>query len=85
MWLRRKFGRFIFTNFFINFFQIKNIDKKTEDLFIKELNTFQNFLPENANNIMDIGCGLGIIDILLNNFYNNKINFYLLDKNKVDS
>ena len=85
IWLRRKFGRFTFTNFFINFFQIKNIDKKTEDLFIKELNTFQNFLPKNVINIMDIGCGLGIIDILLNNFYNKQTNFYLLDKNKVDS
>ena len=85
IWLRRKFGRFAFTNFFINFFQSKNIDKKTEDLFIKELNTFQNFLPQNVINIMDIGCGLGIIDILLNNFYNKQTNFYLLDKNKVDS
>ena len=83
--LRKTFGRFIFTNFFINFFQIDQFEKKVEELFIKELNTFQNFLPEEPNNIMDIGCGLGIIDILLNNFYNNKVNFYLLDKNKIDS
>ena len=84
-WLRRKFGRFIFTNIFINFFQIKNIEKITEDLFKKEFDTFKHFLPNNINNIMDIGCGLGIINILLNNFYTNKANFYLLDKNKIDS
>ena len=83
-WLRKKFGRFIFTNLFINFYQIKNIEKITEDLFKKEFNTFKNFLPKNLNNIMDIGCGLGIIDILLNNFYSNDVNFYLLDKNKID-
>ncbi len=85
IWLRRKFGRSIFTKFLINFFQIKNIEKITEDLFKKELNTFKNFLPGNVNNILDIGCGLGIIDILLNKFYENEINFYLLDKNKIDS
>ena len=33
---------------------------------------------------MDIGCGLGVINIFLNKFYNQKIKFYLLDKNKVD-
>lgn len=83
-WLRRKFGRFIFTNLLVNFFQIKNIEKITEDLFKKEFDTFKNFLPKNLDNIMDIGCGLGIIDILLNNYYKNEINFYLLDKNKID-
>ena len=34
---------------------------------------------------MDIGCGLGIINILLNKFYNHKTNFYLLDKNRIDN
>lgn len=82
--LRKKFGRYIFTNFLINFFQIKNIEKISEDLFKKEFETFKNFLPNNLKNIMDIGCGLGIIDILLNNFYQKEINFYLLDKNKID-
>ena len=84
-WLRKKFGRYIYTNLFINFFHIKNIEKITEDLFKKEFDTFKNFLPKDLKNIMDIGCGLGIIDILLNNFYKNKVNFYLLDKNKIDN
>ena len=33
---------------------------------------------------MDIGCGLGIINIHLNKIYENKPNFFLLDKNKID-
>ena len=33
---------------------------------------------------MDIGCGLGIINILLNKFYNDNPSFYLLDKNRID-
>ena len=67
-WLRKKFGRYIYTNFFINFFHVKNIEEITEDLFKKEFDTFKNYLPKDLKNIMDIGCGLGIIDILFNNF-----------------
>ena len=83
-WFRKKFGRFSFTNILINYFQDKNLELKTEDLFNKELNTFKKYLPYEANNIMDIGCGLGIIDIFLNKVFNNNPNFYLLDKNRVD-
>ena len=83
-WKRKKFGRFLFTNFFVNFNQAKDISLDAENLFKSEIDTFKNFLPTNCNNIMDIGCGLGIINILLNKFYNDKISFYLLDKNRID-
>ena len=83
-WLRKKFGRLIFTNFFINYFQNKNIEKSTEELFIKEFESFKQFLPRSANNIMDIGCGLGIINIYLNEFFEKKSVFFLLDRNKID-
>ena len=82
--IRKKFGRFLFTNIFINFFQFKNIEKIAEDLFEKELETFKNFLPNSAKNIMDIGCGIGIINIYLNFFFSSKTNFFLLDKNRID-
>ena len=82
--LRKKFGRFIFTNFLINYFQDKNLELKAENLFDRELNTFKDFLPNKADNILDIGCGLGIIDIFLNKIFSNTSNFYLLDKNRID-
>ena len=82
--IRKKFGRFLFTNFFINYFQNQDLEKITEELFLKELNTFKNFLPNSVNTIMDIGCGLGIINIYLNEFFEKKPVFFLLDKNKVD-
>tara|TARA_B100001093_G_scaffold514584_1_gene588921 strand:- start:763 stop:1461 length:699 start_codon:yes stop_codon:yes gene_type:complete len=82
--LRKRFGRFIFTNLLINFFQKENIENISTKLFLDEIDTIKNFLPKNANNIMDIGCGLGIINIFLNNIYHNKTNFYLLDKNHID-
>ena len=82
--IRKKFGRFLFTNFFINYFQNKNLEKITEELFLKELDTFKNFLPNSVNTIMDIGCGLGIINIYLNKFFKKKPIFFLLDKNRID-
>ena len=83
-WTRKKFGRFLFTNFFINFNQAKDISIDVENLFKSEMDTFKEFLPKNVKNIMDIGCGLGIINVLLNKFYNDKTSFYLLDKNRID-
>ena len=82
--LKKKFGRFFFTNFFINYFQDKNLEKKAEDLFIREFNTFKQFLPKKIENILDIGCGLGIINIFLNKITSDNTNFYLLDKNRID-
>ena len=82
--LRKKFGRFLFTNFFINYFQNKNIEKISEDLFLREFETFKYLLPNSVNNIMDVGCGLGIINVYLNNFFEKKPIFFLLDKNRID-
>ena len=83
-WLRKTFGRLIFTNFFVNYFQVQNFEKITEDLFYKEFETFKKYIPNSAENIMDIGCGLGIINIYLNEFFEKKPVFFLLDKNRVD-
>ena len=82
--MRKKFGRFLFTNFFINFNQSEHIEENTNNLFKLEIETIKNFIPKSVKNIMDIGCGLGIIDVLLNDFYSNKPSFYMLDKNRID-
>ncbi len=84
-YLRKKFGRYIFTNFLIHYFQKKNLENLTENLFKNELNTFEKYLPVNVENIVDIGCGLGILHIYINQKYQNQPNFYLLDKNTVDT
>lgn len=81
--LRKKLGRYLFTNYIVNFFQIKNLEEKTFKLFEKEFLEIKNYLPTKASNIMDIGCGLGIFNIFLNKYYNFP-KFFLLDKNKID-
>jgi hypothetical protein len=47
-WQRKKFGRFLFTNFFINFNQAKYIISDAENLFKREINTFKDYLPKTA-------------------------------------
>ena len=82
--LRKRFGRFLFTNFFIHFFQNQKLNESVQNLFEQEYDIIKNFLPPKASNILDIGCGLGILNIFLNRKYNSKPNFFLIDKNKID-
>jgi len=83
--IRKKFGRFLFTNFFVNFFiSQKEIENKINDEFSKEFNSIISYLPKSSKNILDIGCGLGVINIYLNDYYSKKSNFTLIDKNYVD-
>lgn len=49
----------------------------------KEYNEMKCYLPVSCNSILDIGCGLGGIDILLSKHYNNP-KMYLFDKSIVD-
>jgi len=81
---RKKFGRFLFTNFFIHLNQKKNLTDLSFELFEKEYNIIKNYLPNKAKNIMDVGCGLGIINIFLQQHYKNNLRYFLIDKNKID-
>lgn len=42
-------------------------------------------LPANARAILDIGCGVAGIDILLSEHYRNQTDMYLLDKTAIDT
>ena len=83
--LRKRFGRFIFTNFLVNHFQANDLNNLTEELFKNEFQTIDEYLPLNINNVLDIGCGLGVIHIFFNKKYKNNFNFFMLDKDKIDS
>ena len=83
--VRKLFGRSLFTKFLIYFFQDKNLDEKVFNKIKSEFESLIEYLPENATNIMDIGCGIGLIDIFINNHYKNCEKFYLLDKNSIDN
>jgi len=46
----------------------------------KEINIINSFLKNHPSQILDIGCGLGIYDLALYDFYKKDIKFILLDK-----
>lgn len=55
-----------------------------EELILKqqrEINLINSILDRVPNSVLDIGCGLGIYDLAINDFYStNNIKFHLLDK-----
>ncbi|MDB0031768.1 hypothetical protein N9E32_00595 [Alphaproteobacteria bacterium] len=82
--IRKLFGRSLFTSLFINYFQHNNLSEIISYEIEKEFNIFKNFIPKNIETVMDIGCGIGLINIFLNENYKNINQFYLLDQNKID-
>ena len=83
--LRKFFGRYLFTNFFVYFFNpISLISTKLNNDFDLEFKKILPFLPKKSNNILDIGSGLGIVDIYIDSFYRNNPNFTLIDKTRVE-
>ena len=64
--IRKIFGRYLFTNIFVSYFNpIKNLNIKLNQEFKKEFDEIINYLPQKSQNILDIGSGLGIINIFL--------------------
>lgn len=61
--------------------------KKVSELFSEEMNSeyesMRQYLPVSANSILDIGCGVGGIDIFLNKHYGGSSDIYLLDKTEM--
>jgi hypothetical protein len=60
------------------------INEALTTMMLKDYNMIKEYLPKKVNNSLDIGCGLGLIDVALSNHYND-INMHLLDKtNSID-
>jgi SAM-dependent methyltransferase len=54
-------------------------------MMLKDYEMIKDYLPTKVDNSLDIGCGLGLIDIAFFNHYDGKINLHLLDKtNTID-
>ncbi|MFA5877269.1 MAG: hypothetical protein WC880_02810 [Candidatus Paceibacterota bacterium] len=49
-----------------------------------EYSAIKDYLPKNAKNVLDIGCGVAGIDVLIHEHYKNSIEIYLLDKTATD-
>lgn len=52
----------------------------------KEYQEIKPFLPDECHSVLDIGCGLGTIDLFLKGHYKGKeVKFFLADQDKIDS
>ena len=58
----------------------KNLKKEFIEDMVKEYQLMNPFLPEKCESILDIGCGIGGIDVLLDKHYNHP-KIYLFDSN----
>jgi SAM-dependent methyltransferase len=63
----------------------KQIAKSFEADMHSEYTRIAGDLPANARAILDIGCGVAGIDVLLSEHYRNQTDIYLLDKTAIDS
>jgi hypothetical protein len=52
---------------------------------IKQYKIFKNNLPKQCDNILSIGCGLGVPDLIFKEHYKKDLNFYLFDRHQYDN
>jgi len=70
------------TEYSLNFESSADLIKSALGKMVKrDFEMIEKFLPSSANNILDIGCGLGLINIALGDKYKD-CNFHMLDKTK---
>ncbi len=69
--IRKTFGRFLFSKIFSKYFiDIKIISKKYFEVMQIEFKTIQKYLF-NQQNILSIGSGIGGLEVLINNAFND--------------
>jgi SAM-dependent methyltransferase len=70
------------TEYSLNFESSEELIKSALGKMVKrDFEMIEKFLPSSADNILDIGCGLGLINIALGDKYKD-CNFHMLDKTK---
>ena len=60
------------------------VDDSITTMVQKDFDMIKDFLPSNCNRILDIGCGLALIDIFLYKHYQTP-GIYLLDKTELNT
>ncbi|NBP01760.1 MAG: hypothetical protein EBU90_16810 [Proteobacteria bacterium] len=57
-----------------------SINQALTAMMIKDYDMIKEYVPSKAQSILDIGCGLGLIDLALYHHYQGSVNLHLLDK-----
>lgn len=82
--LESLFTHFNFSVGVESFFTKKEVERLFSEDMKNEYVNISNYLPLKVKNILDIGCGIGGIDVFLSKHYlQQNPNFYLLDKTEM--
>jgi SAM-dependent methyltransferase len=65
--------------------ELRRLGQRYENDLAAELSAFAQYLPDSPPTVMDIGCGLGAIDLLLSRHYQHQASFVLVDRNEFTS
>ena len=77
--IRKLFGRFLYTNFFVNFSDLSFIKSEYYELCHKEYLNIKKFINFGTKNILSIGGGVGGVECLILN--NNNCNIDMIERN----
>ena len=81
--LRKIFGRSIFTNYVSRYLiNSKDIGNNYFQIMSKEFNSIKNSISGDDKIILSIGGGVGGLEVILNNHFNN-MKFYFIEKNYI--
>lgn len=61
-----------------------DISKCYQNDISRTYENIKNFLPVNTRRILDIGCGIGGIDLMLNAHYQGDVDIHLFDYSEID-
>ncbi|MFB6226963.1 MAG: class I SAM-dependent methyltransferase [bacterium] len=87
------YGRTLYNAIYNNFLyqaEASLRENEIKDQYLSEMkdefNTIKDHLPDRTTSILDVGCGVGGIDLFLSDFYeDSQPIFYLFDKTEVSS
>jgi SAM-dependent methyltransferase len=85
------FGRTIYNTLYNKFFykleallREEDIKQQFRDEMHEEFQSIEPYLPDNTTSVLDVGCGVGGIDLFLSDYYEDQQPiFYLFDKTEI--
>ena len=81
--IRKLFGRYIFSNFVTKYFLNTDlIGKEYYRIMLSEFSTIEKFINSNDNFFLSIGGGIGGLELIINQKFENK-NYFFIERNYV--
>jgi len=81
--IRKLFGRYLFSNLITKFFlNPNNVGKQYYERMTSEFKTLNQYIDNNDNTYLSIGCGMGGLESIINQNFKNK-KYYFIEKNYI--